>query len=1106
MALHFYLNNKNNEIFCNTNSTFTELAGAFNIGTIELEWNDCKHSIFPHTKLYIEEDTTNSIWYFDISRDDVEVAKKSNVVKYLHKLTVTQLTHSISNVPLRNSQFTQPYNANFKYRKATLFANRVLYDENGHYTNYGVFSTFNHVANEDTFLANNYSFSLGNVKIKKGTFKLTSILNIFQDYDYVISSMATKYGLSVVDPRYKFVNQYVTSINFWLVNADDPTDTLHFQYYSPSDNEYVLSQAQLTWIQNKSRIYLKMESATVLDDVENFLPSTVTRAGRKLSLPLLAGLINFELNLETYKYSLLDVIYTLLRQASKDYNGVHLEYQDYIVDSVVNGVDLDSIVAPEFDFTGLDLYEAIAKVYSFVDAFPVMYEDENNHKHISCEFLNDLSQETIEEVEQADRKVSLSEENFTNKLASFYQNGKKSEPITFPSKDIYRLPSNAKYGIAETNDWYWYVSKPIDYIESIKIFKEGNYRTIFQFYIQFAAGIFGIYSDNNQYIIANNRTFFDMAISAFGDVNTPIQIDLTDSVFSSDVYKNLPLGYAYGKTIVNGNLTYKQNQNNTLYYSRGDNKIYLGITGRINKSGTNDVLEYVIRWALLNMVGIRSVDMNLGETIGQQMGTKDANLYTGHKQNYPFNVTYYPILDGKVSQESTSNKSERETIVAQGNSGTLLNRLGNNLQGLIAKLGNEEQAITLPITKFKDKIKLGTKFIDDLDNTWIANKIQTTFSTNKQRVIVNVTFTRNYNALAQFTQLNQEKRFYDISEKITSKGYENINEFLYFTNDTTIDYENIGSHIALHHIGLNAILEKTFNSPYTASVQGINFYDYKTEMDTSVLITHGKEEKWTFMPIVAYGCGNQICFEMGFEHPMAAGSRIEAYQPDDEVEYAIKEWLYTDDEGTSNVVDIRFLFLNKYDSREIWRYPQFDYNDVNQTEAMKIATFYYYKKPNEIFHLNYALNFLPYWKKTIDSLGTPQYQYEEIFFGDEFINKNGIIPNTTRSKIFYVYATNTPFSMIENSINGRDDLVTLGQTDVHVVSWVVNYTDNVGSKIAGYIECRLPGSANTYDVSQYKSWCIADQYGNIYIAINRRKENALQNASVRFFTSRYRKI
>ena len=46
MAIKFYLGNKQHEIHCNTNSTFTELAGAFNIGTLELEWNECKHSIF----------------------------------------------------------------------------------------------------------------------------------------------------------------------------------------------------------------------------------------------------------------------------------------------------------------------------------------------------------------------------------------------------------------------------------------------------------------------------------------------------------------------------------------------------------------------------------------------------------------------------------------------------------------------------------------------------------------------------------------------------------------------------------------------------------------------------------------------------------------------------------------------------------------------------------------------------------------------------------------------------------------------------------------------------------------------------------------------------
>ena len=1098
MAIKFYLGDKQHEIHCNTNSTFTELAGAFNIGTLELVWNECKHSIFPHTKLYIEETETNSTWFFDISNDNVEVAKKNGTVKYIHKLTISQLTHSVSNVPLRNSKFTQPYNANFKFKKSTVFANACHYNADGTYDRYLSTTTFSHVANEDSFLAYNYSFNLKGLKIKKGTFKLTSVLNVFQDYS--VGSVGTpKFGMSVQNPAYKFINQYLTNIWFYFINADDPNDTLSMPYYTPSNSEYVLTEQQLNWLYNK-KVYIKMFSATVLDDVENYLPSSISGyESRKLSLPLLSGVINFELNLETYKYALSDVIYTLLRQASKDYNGRHLEYQDYILDTNVNGTDLTSIVAPEFDFTGLDLYEAIAKVYSFIDAFPVIYEDSNGYKHITCEFLNNLSEETIEDVKVADVKTSLSEENFTNKLASYYQNGKKEEPITFPAKQQYRFPATSKYGIADANDWYWFVSKPIDYIEQILVDKQGSYRSIFQFYLTFSAGIFGSYIDG-VYQIPNNRIFFDMLISAFGDVNSPIQIDLTNAVFSSDYYKHLPNGYAYGKTIINNQTFYTQNQNNTLYYERGGNSIYLGITGKINKTGTNDVLEYVIRWSLLNMVGIRGVDLDLTET-GFQMGTKDGNLYTGSKSNYTFNITYYPILDGKVSQESTSNKSERETIVAQGNSGTQLSRLGNNLQGLIAKLGNEEKAITLPITKFKDKIKLGTKFIDDLGNTWIANKIQTTFTTDKEKVIVNATFTRNYNALAQFTTLNQEKRFYEISEQLTSKGYENINEFIYFTNDRTINFQNLADYVAIHHIGLNAILERTFNDSYTAVISGLNPNDFDTELQNSVIITYGKQEIWTYMPIAVYGCGNQICFEMGFDSPLAAGSRIESYNPDgDQTEYAIKEWLYTDDEGTSDLVDIRCHYFSKYVSPELWRYPQFDYADSTMIEMMKIKNLHYYKKPNEIFHLNYAINFLPYWKKTYDSLNTPQYKYEEIFFGDTFINKNAIIPNNNAVRQFVLYVSNEPYSIIDNVAHGTQ---VSGTTTIDVNSWVVDYVDNVGSKIAGTIDVKVNGTI--YDVSSYKSWCIADIYGNVYIAVN-RGENSFTGASLGFFTSRNRKM
>ena len=67
---------------------------------------------------------------------------------------------------------------------------------------------------------------------------------------------------------------------------------------------------------------------------------------------------------------------------------------------------------------------------------------------------------------------------------------KKEEPITFPAKTIYRFPATSKYGIADANDWYWFVSKPIDYIEQIFIDKQGSYRSIFQFYLTFSAGIF----------------------------------------------------------------------------------------------------------------------------------------------------------------------------------------------------------------------------------------------------------------------------------------------------------------------------------------------------------------------------------------------------------------------------------------------------------------------------------------------------------------------------------------------------------------------------------------------------------------------------------------
>ena len=573
--------------------------------------------------------------------------------------------------------------------------------------------------------------------------------------------------------------------------------------------------------------------------------------------------------------------------------------------------------------------------------------------------------------------------------------------------------------------------------------------------------------------------------------NSPVDVNLTPFVYESERYNSL-LDDEWDKDT--------DNRNNVLYYERNDNKIYMGDT-KSQYDFTGDILKYVLTRAVAYQIGL-SLDETDG--IGYTQDLINVNYQQSQKYKYCFNCEYYPVLDGKVAQESTANKNEKETVVSQSGGNIELNRLGNNLQGLIAKLGNEEKSITVPITKFKNKIQLGTKYVDELNNVWFANKIQTTFTTNEERVIVNVTFTKNYNAMAQFTSLDKEKRFYQIDRKIVNKGYENLNEYVYFSSYWIADPEfetpvgwNEDEQIAFNHYGLEIILRKTLGDAIFDSWGS----GYNTVFDNVAIYTYGNETIGTYIVPTVYGCGNQICFEMGYDDPVGTVRRT---RNAGQTSQQTLSMLYTNKSGISDKITIRASVTQN----TIWDLGTLQIYDLYPSTGGYVPTgqpifsiedYYYYKKPNEIFHVNYALNFLPwFWKKT-DALGTPQYKYEQIFFGDKFINENGIIPNTAfekgAAKKLYLYASKTEkYSIIDNEALG--DRIE-GTTTIHV-----NTSTSNSNGVHGAIYVLIDG--DNFDLSSYKSWCIADENRKMYIAVN-RDICSYPYPQIDFWTCRFRK-
>lgn len=1087
MAIKFYLHQIDNEheIHCNTNSTFTEVAGAFDIGTMELEWNECKNAIFPYTPFFIKETTSNRIWSFVISEDQVEIVSK-NPVKYLHRLTLSQNIHKINNVPLRNTVFSQPYNTEKIYKKPTLFMAGATYN-NGNKETFSNTMRFNiggRYNSLDSANINSISYEIANYKLNLSgvsnissiKMDVTTIINVFATYDHL-----SNYINNIQNIAYKYVNLHVNQLVIQFIDTSN-SNVLFTIRLNDEDlwEEYTFTTAQINLLKNK-QVIAHISSGTI-NNLSSRLPNTVNIGGNQGTyfMPLILGLVTIQLRISSYNYSLWDILDTLNKQCRKQYNGNQLP-NFYTMPSKTDGGQgqlLAGTIAPEFNFTQMDLYEAVAKTLSFIDAFPVL--DENGV--LGFQYLNDLSKNEIKPLLKADDKMTLNETNFTNKLGSYYQNGRLNYPITFPSKNRCIRPSTSNYGVPSRNNWYYYVQKPIDYIDKIIIRIPTTRKINLDSLSLSGVTLQGFYV-----------TFIGISFTTNSDPNTTTDVDITEFVLRSDIYNQLSVGQAINKA---------KNRNNTLYYSKGGNTIYCGSTGTIYTGGGEDeVLRFVLWKSMYVNYGLGNVGLSFITGSDQFKNNIVQFTYNAEdKTKWAFNAIYHPIIEGKVSEESTINKVEKETIVAQANNSSELNRLGNNLQGLIAKLGNEEHAITLPITDLSQKIELGTKYIDELGNSWIANKIQTTFTTSESKVCVNVTFTKNFNAMAQFTSLNQEKRFYQISEALTNKGYENINEFIYFTHRADWNANKSveqATPIALKYIGIDSILAKTLGHLRDTLQDRISVCDF------ALMKPVRASENTGIQPIV-YGLGNQICFEFSFDNSISAGRYTDTN--DDNT----KTWSYTASDGIADYINIECRFTSVLTWNHILEnYPKF--TETDGVTFLKINQFYYYKKPNEIFHTNYSICFLPYWTKTVDTLGTPLYHYEEIFFGDKFINENGIIPNTDfengKRKQFTLWVSNEKYSIIDNKV--LDSATKVNGTITPGVYHEHTDQGNNGCITHGAIDIQVNGSA--YQLGNVKSWALADEDGNIYIAVNREFNEAGESLSqpyprLWFFTSRYRKI
>lgn len=1014
MSVKFYIDNVEKNI--ETGASFRSTQdNSLDDGSLVLEWISSEETIKPRTPVRIDEindlnSTVVNEWNFIVLSDDVEPVTKLNNL-FSHRLTLIQNTNDLTHRFLRNSNFQQP----LEEKTSLTIANGYVFAKKQN----GVFSMSGKLVlpiwyNGTTPNYNTYR------KDKIYISEKEKINNVYIDIDSwaLCWSYPAKTGGGRIN-----LTMAQSAVRNWIRNAhgsfyvileyrqnenDSPSATTSIGINSGSrENKTQVQKIANSFVSTHGAGWYSVALDTsdadnlpgfILSNDEYYFAVTedIDQAVSNVDYPTIQGRFEIKLRIDTYYYDIYDVLEIIQKQSLKTLNNIDRATSPY---SLTNLGYLRNIVAPDFQFNGLNVFDAVSQVFNYIDAVPTL----SKTKELGYEYLNEFDGEQLSSnYAFADKKTRIEDKYYDNQIITQYQNARQSSAITYPANNFYKkFETNRRGVVSNANDYIITTDKPIEKIDELNIYFNKSFD----------------YTFSTNYSFTYGSSSYQITSVSFKDFNLPnSRINIVDRVVESSIFGTLDVGSA--STVTN-----EKYQSTTLSFNRGSNNFQVGIYEELGY--TSPQIQIVIEKCLHEQwdYNINAGDINLSKNTSWSY----PNIY-----EYYYSIKYIPKFEGQIMIESPENKKEGQFVIAQTSSSTDINKMGTNMLGFIAKTGNESKAVTMQLTTYDQRLVKGSVWIDASGNKWIANIVKITFTTGNQ-IITEVEFVKNFNMISQRTQIDEEIKYGVINNQLANKGFENVNEYLYFSTSSI----SISESTSFTDTLVESLLKGTFVKDYT-----------QPQVDYCSI--HFDNLESTYVPLHVYGAGNVLCFEFNYEHPLQAGS----YVTDSGTIQSINV-LYTDKNGFGDTMYV-LMRSNQASLRSQSNYPLTQTTDYNP--ILIGFNYKYYKKPNEILSFNYGIAFMP----------KPG---EEIYFGEEFLYHNSLIPNNKYLNIDRLLR----FYVSDEEIYNIGDKVAKGDA---LPQGSFNITVDMTNRVITF------DTIDTSDPINVKSWCIADSKGNIYVACN----------------------
>ena len=278
-----------------------------------------------------------------------------------------------------------------------------------------------------------------------------------------------------------------------------------------------------------------------------------------------------------------------------------------------------------------------------------------------------------------------------------------------------------------------------------------------------------------------------------------------------------------------------------------------------------------LAWEQESALSETFTDNAITRIINDKLGTSynDENI---NITNLQFRITYIPIINARVKQVKPTLSGNKKRIVNAYNQSAYKissTQYGENMKGVVSRLGNIEKTRTYVYNKGEELPKLASRVEDD----YIISAIKVDKQHNHSKVTLGLS--KRFNRQNQFVGISNEQRFYEISEKNAVERYSLYEDFAVLSrNNIEIEQEEKD----------RSIITDDMLSTVRVRFKGVDPTEedmlYMNEISNAVVElqnadgTQASEVKEISLPVISYSFGNSACYSFDFENNYGAGSYI----------------------------------------------------------------------------------------------------------------------------------------------------------------------------------------------------------------------------------------